>query len=307
MTNNNKENAQALLSLLATEAPMTEDCLSEEQLSAYIDGVLEPSQVERVQAHLNHCPDCYQSWLEIADIKLLMEQESELPAAAAAPASNPVESWLARWQQSWKQWFYPAMATACCLGFALVVWLPNSQLNQAPLDQMTQQLQQTVSPSLLSQHPLPLPWEHQAMSFHQSGASIESQAFGGGLWQSQRDMQVSGVAQGANPFLPQEECCWEKTQWKAQYELGRWAGLLWWKTQWYKSLSDADAQAAVSWNADRLQLTAYTQALDSDSIASKVNIQSLAGLQQALSEPVDVVRLENALLNSIHLLGPAQQ
>lgn len=55
--------------------PYTEGCPSAEMLAAYIDGVLDKAEAERVAAHLAGCADCYAVYSE--SVRFLLEAEPE--------------------------------------------------------------------------------------------------------------------------------------------------------------------------------------------------------------------------------------
>jgi hypothetical protein len=47
---------------------VTTACPSDEDLSAYVDGVADGEVHAQITAHLNQCPTCYQQWLDISEV-----------------------------------------------------------------------------------------------------------------------------------------------------------------------------------------------------------------------------------------------
>lgn len=65
----------------------TGGCPSAETLAAYIDGVLDPVEAERVTAHLADCEDCYAVYS--GSVRFLLESESEEGTVVPFPQPRP--------------------------------------------------------------------------------------------------------------------------------------------------------------------------------------------------------------------------
>ena len=80
----------------------TGGCPPAETLAAYIDGVLDPVEAERVTAHLADCEDCYAVYSE--SLHFLLEAEEEEVAAAVVPfPQRPPKADPPPWRQPWLQ------------------------------------------------------------------------------------------------------------------------------------------------------------------------------------------------------------
>lgn len=79
-----------------------------ETLAAYIDGVLDPVEAERVTAHLADCEDCYAVYSDSVRFLLEAEPEEEEEVAAAGtvvrfPQPRPLRDDPRPWLQPWLQ------------------------------------------------------------------------------------------------------------------------------------------------------------------------------------------------------------
>ena len=71
--------------------PYTEGCPSAEMLAAYIDGVLDKAEADRVAAHLADCEDCYFVYSET--LRFQLESDNVLPFPKPRPKFDPGQLW----------------------------------------------------------------------------------------------------------------------------------------------------------------------------------------------------------------------
>jgi hypothetical protein len=73
---------------------MTDRCLTDEEISAYVDGAVDAALRTRIEKHLADCPVCLHN---VAELKLLVGQEDLAAAAPSAEALLRAEALIAEY------------------------------------------------------------------------------------------------------------------------------------------------------------------------------------------------------------------
>ena len=216
----------AMLALATNATDPAEDCPPEDQLAAFIDGVLHGAARQAMLAHLDRCPACRQHWLEVADLV-------DADAAEPVKALSTGERWGSLVRQGIESLFSPwklalaSAAAAAIVGLAVVVSVAPDIGRQVDA-QYAVKVDYAGELARLAQG-MPLPWQSAALGFGETDASLPARAFGAGVWigraalvggaQAQAPLPPPLAAPGAHP--------WPATAWSDYYQFGRWAVLLW--------------------------------------------------------------------------------
>lgn len=239
------ERLAALLALAASKKQTGGSCPSDEELAAFVNGDLAGKKRRDMLGHLNHCPECYSHWLEIA-----------LSLNAAAFGSKPrsgVWSLSGVWQHfaalslPW-QVGVPAVTVACVL--CLVVLGPTSpnldnesgvsaggrEIGEAYVTSAVSGTRdRTYSASAIQDKAnvartlsdLVLPWEQPPLGFSDAQPSPPRQAFGAGLWAGKNAPFGENVIPLPASLSPPSGSTWSDTRWADYYQFGRWTVTLW--------------------------------------------------------------------------------
>lgn len=296
----------ALLALKASDEKNDSCCPSDEIFSAYIDDVLNGEMKRQVTVHLNHCADCREHWQEISGVTHDVEVEIARNKQNGAPASI-----IERIKAIVDDWFIRVSVPAtAALSLALVVTLTLVDTDATPLgsklDDQYSQLNSQLSSQPLQGEGIPMPWENAAMAFNSSAPMVAQRALGAGLWQGEADLGIKPTTNKENPFPAAEVCCWEQTQWDGYYYLGRWLGLMWWQTHLLVAEGGGSVLGSVDWTHNREILQSLQGKLAAISDADRIpnTTAELDKLMQQMASPIDAIKLNRQVLNTIHRLGP---
>ncbi len=179
---NDSEERKAILTALATTEPTQKsDCPSDQTLAAFIDNRSDPEQRNIVSDHLDACPDCYEKWLSVAEIK-------------ADEKEAPVRFWK-------RPLFGITLAVAASLAIFISLNRRAPESNRLLSDTYKTVYRQKLT---FSADSLSLPWERPSPSFGFSSVpriSDSYRAFGAGLWQGKQELIKETARLPIPPFL----------------------------------------------------------------------------------------------------------
>jgi len=180
--NDSEERRAILIALAATEPTLKSDCPSDQTLAAFIDNRSDPEQRNIVLDHLDACPDCYEKWLSVAEIKA---DEKKAPV------------------RFWKRPFF-GITLAVAASFAIFINLYNGSAPKS--ERLLSETYKTVHRQNLtfSADSLNLPWEQPSPSFGFAPAPRTSdsyRAFGAGLWHGKQELNKKTAGLTIPPFF----------------------------------------------------------------------------------------------------------
>lgn len=304
----------ASLALAASDvaAKPVGDCPPPEQLAAFIDNQLDASARASMMAHLNSCADCREHWIEVARLvdgdmpNVLAAQAAADPAqrVAGATASDRIvrlRRWLKDWIGSWQTIAVP-LAGAAAVGIVAVL-LGSPSLDQRIDAQLSAARDRT--PALAqAAGDMPLPWDGAALGFSEAAAEPASRAFGAGVWLARQavsqDTQQMPEALDATPAES-----WADSEWRAFYEFGRWATLLWIALHNGLPVDDLAAQQTILGELRNALAADGKNALTQEALQSIDGIDSALGALANGQDAATLRRLRARLMLAIQQLAPS--
>jgi len=211
---------RVMLALAAQDSQEKGQCPSDEDMAAFIDGKLSSQQREAIFRHLNHCPDCYQDWLETASLEKHGWKDLLIR----------IKITLSLWAGHLKI-PQPLRMPGFALAFASLILIFWWAAKPTELDRMLDKSCQIASSLHISPDRDSFPWEKTDSTFAFALAekySPPAQAFGAGLWDGKQQLSASSQRKPLPDFLlPKEgKKDWQGTQWAVYYHTGRWSSLL---------------------------------------------------------------------------------
>jgi hypothetical protein len=179
--NDSEERRAVLTALAATEPTLKSDCPSDQTLAAFIDNRLDTEKRSAVLDHLDACPDCYEKWLSVIEIKADKKKAS-------------VRFWR-------RPFFSIPLAVAAGLAIFISIYNRNPELDRLLSDTYKTVYEQKMT---FSADSLSLPWEQPSQSFGFAPAprtSDSHRAFGAGLWQGKQELIKETAGLTISPFF----------------------------------------------------------------------------------------------------------
>jgi len=227
----NRRRKEALIALACREPSEPGPCPSEAELAAFIEGEMEGERREEMLAHLDACPECYDTWLTAGSF-VQAEDERQRPERI----SSITEAVRGRSRRAY--WISGAsLALAAGLAF-LLLWTPPSDSRLSRLIGQSYDQWSTLKGSGPIAPEVHFLWKSTSQPYGFGGPRPPSElqtAFGAGL--SSRAENLLGEK---GPVVNLDEMkgryaqegkqwpeAWEKTEWSPFYLLGQWSALLW--------------------------------------------------------------------------------
>jgi hypothetical protein len=215
---NETERIMALLALTIRSQEVNRgECLSDEQLVAFINRELGRKQRQQVLAHLNSCQACYHLWLETASYSQSFEPVK--PSDWLTPFYARLLTIRQYLLDSWKLAVPVAVVTMLAMA---MLWRP---LMVATIgEQIDAGYAQLRNSSLPKDFHFP---GGGALGFSPFSVSTEALAFKAGIWTGEATLREETIRLPNSLNPPSGVSSWSSSQWADEYELGRWVALLW--------------------------------------------------------------------------------
>lgn len=206
---NESERVMALLALVIhSQGKDRGECLSDEQITDFINHDLEKKQRQKVLAHLNRCQTCYHLWLETA-------------SSVQTPSSKLKQLYLKLLvirEYFLDRWKLGVPVTVAALFVVAILWQPWTVVTIS--DQIDAGYAQWSHSSL--QNGLNFPGGN-ALGFSPSSTPTEALAFQAGMLVGKATLRRESISNSLSLGTSFES----SGQWADDYEFGRWIMLLW--------------------------------------------------------------------------------
>jgi hypothetical protein len=264
----------AALSLVAKSLGSdTSGCPSDEDLAAFVGGRLKGHSRRDMLAHLNRCPACYRSWLEVA---AFVGETQPRPAPAIRPSlATRWEAFKSRFNQTWVA--LPVAAAAAAVLVTLMVLPAAPDKIDSAIDASYAAVLAGNSAELAQvARTMPVPWaQDETLGFGEASLPPSRQAYSAGLWEGLRKLAGQPASQPPAALAPPAGKAWADSDWSNYYALGRWTVLAW-------TLSNA-SPARADWPALHEMLAAIESDLKSRPDGDEQVIRAIGKLQAPLN------------------------